>query len=360
MPALIKNLVLPIAALALAALIALAMVNSRAELPKRDREENLPLVKTVQVETGPVAVTIQSRGVVTPRWNTELVSEVSGRVIWVSPDVRTGAEVKAGQDLLRIDPIDYEVAVTDARAALASAQLGLAEVSVVRKEAAIEEAKAQVEAAKARLKQAEVNLANTHIAAPFDAVVDSKHADLGQYVQAGSPVLSLLGIETAEVRLPVLAADVPYLRYGRNAGDQWEQATLTAELGDASQSWPARLARLERRVDPQTRTFFVVAEVDNPYDLARYGRALVMGLFVEAQFTGNDIPDAVRLPRSVLHKDNKVYVVRDGRLYLQPVELLRREKDSVILRGLESGQRVVTSRLDLVVDGMAVNEAGRG
>lgn len=354
MPALIKNLVLPIAVLALAALIGLIMVNSRAELPKRERQENLPLVETLRVEPGPVAVTLHSRGVVSPRWNTELVSEVSGRVTWVAPEVRAGGEVAEGQELLRIDPIDYEVALSDAKAALASAELSLAEVSAVKMQAAIEEAQARVDAAKARLKQAEVNLAKTRIAAPFDAVVDSKHADLGQYVQAGSSVMSLLGIEIAEVRLPVPAADVPFLRYGKDAGGEWHPATLTAQFGNVARSWPARLARLERRVDAETRSFFLVAEVDEPYSPERYERALVMGLFVEAEFRGADIPDAVRLPRSVLHSGGHVYVVREGRLYSEPVELLRREQGSVIVRGLDSGQQVVVSRLDLVIDGMAV------
>ncbi len=354
MPALIKNVLLPIAVLALAALISLLMVNSRADLPKREREEKLPLVEVLRVEPGPVPVTIHSRGVVTPRWNTELVSEVSGRVTWIAPEVRQGGEVQKGEDLLHIDPIDYEVALSDAKAAVASAELSLAEVSVVKKQAAIAEAQARVDAAKARLKQAEVNLANTRIAAPFDAVVDSKHADLGQYVQAGSPIMTLLGIETAVVRLPVSASDVPYLSYGKDAEGQWQEVTLTAHFGNAQQSWPARLDRLERRVDAETRTFFLVAEVDQPYDLELYGRALVMGLFVEASFRGNAIEGAVRLPRSVLHNGEQVYVVREGQLYRQAVELLRREEDSVIVRGLESGQQVVVSRLDLVVDGMAV------
>ncbi len=359
MPALLKNVLLPAAVLALAALIALAMVNSRAELPKRERQQNLPLVETLVVEPGPVAVTIESRGVVSPRWNTDLVSEVSGRVTWVAPEVRAGGEVRQGQELLRIDPIDYEVALSDAEAAVASAELSLAEVSVVKKQAAIAEAQARVDAAKARLKQARVNLANTHIAAPFDAVIDSKHADLGQYVQAGSPVISLLGIEIAEVRLPVTAADMPYLLYGRDAQGEWRQATLTTRFGTAVEQWPARLARFERRVDAETRTFFVVAEVDSPYDPELYRRALVMGLFVEAAFAGADIDDAVRLPRSILHNGDQVYVVREGRLYQQPVEILRREQDSVIVRGLSAGQRVVVSRLDLAVDGMAVAEAGQ-
>jgi len=311
-------------------------------------------VEAVTVEPGPVPVTIRSRGVVSPRWNIELVSEVSGRVVWVAPGFLQGEEVREGQLLLRIDPIDYQVALSDARAALASAELSLSEVQVVKKTAGIKEAQARVEAARDRLRQAEVDLGNTEIKAPFDAVVDTKQADLGQFVQRGTPLMKLLGIDMAEVRLPLLAADVPFVSYGKDAQGNWPTVTLIANFGTVDYSWEARLARLERRVDQQTRVFFLDAEVDEPYDLARYPRALTMGLFVEASFAGHPIPDAVRLPRPALHNDSYVYLLREGRIYRQPVKLLRREQDSVIVGGLEAGQQVVLSRLDLMIDGMAV------
>ncbi|TGD75485.1 efflux RND transporter periplasmic adaptor subunit [Mangrovimicrobium sediminis] len=357
MPKLVKNVLAPLVLLGLAVLVAIAMVKSREELPRREREASLPVVETAVAQPGPVPVTVHSRGSVTPRWTTELVSEVAGRVIWVAEEFRQGAQVRAGQPLLRIDPIDYEVAVSTAEAALASAELSLAEVSVVKKEAAMEEARAQVKAAEARLRQARVDLENTTISAPFDAVVDAKHADLGQYVWAGVTVMKLLGIEMAEVRLPVLASDVSFLHYGADADGSWHTATLSADFGAEKAQWTARLARLEQRVDTQTRVYFLVAEVDEPYK-AGDTRPLTMGLFVEAQFSGSDIPDAVRLPRSALHAESYVYVLRDGRIHRQPVTLLRREQDTVILGGLAEGQRVVLSRLDLMVDGMPVLEAG--
>ncbi len=355
MPKLLKNLVVPVVVLAVAALIAVAMVNSRSDLPRKEREVKLPVVDTVSVEPGPVAVNILSRGIVAPRRNIELVTEVSGRVIWVDPGFLQGEEVQKDQLLLRIDPIDYEVAVADAEAAVASAEFSLAEVKVVVKKAAIAEAEARVAAAKARLRQAQVDLANTEIRAPFAAVVDIKRVDLGQFVQTGTAVMKLLSTGVAEVRLPLLASDVPFVKYGQEEDGSWHQLSLQATFGNVTHSWQARLARLERRVDEETRVFFLVAQVDKPYDKNLHSHILAMGLFVETSFQGAEIPRAVRLPRSVLHNGSSVYVVREGAIHRQPVELLRREGDTVIVgRGLNSGDQVVLSRLDLMVDGMAV------
>jgi 3-dehydroquinate synthase class II len=52
-----------------------------------------------------------------------------------------------------------------------------------------------------------------------------------------------------------------------------------------------------------------------------------------------------------------VYVVRDGKLLRRTVKLLRSEGESVIVSGLEAGDPVVVSRLDLMTNGMAVDTA---
>lgn len=349
---------LPLVILLAAAALAWLMINSRADLPRRESRVSVPLVETMTVAPGPIPVTIYSRGTVTPKLQIELVSEVSGRVVWVAPGFVEGGQVRAGDTLLRIDPIDYEVAVSEARAALASARLSLAEVEVVVMRAAIEEAEARVAAARDRLRQAEIDLENTVIKAPFDAVVDVKRADLGQFVTTGTALMKLLGTDVAEVRLPVLPTDLPFLRYGQQPDGSWHRATLIARAGQREHRWQARLARLEQRVDEQTRVSYLVAEVAQPYDASRHDRVLNVGQFVEAVIPGTAIDPAVRIPRTALHDSAYVFLVEQGVLRRRPVELLRRERDSVILgRGLAGGERVILSRLDLMVEGMPVSPA---
>lgn len=346
---------LPLLILAAAGLVALLMIKSRPELPRREAAVTIPLVEVMTAEPGPVQTTVHSRGMIAPRKDIELVSEVSGRIMWVAPELLEGGAVKQGTTLLRIDPIDYEVAVSTARAAVASAELSLAEVQVVVKRAAIAEAEAQVRAAKDRLRQAEADLANTEIVAPFDAIIDIKRVDLGQYVQAGSQLMRLLGTDSVEVRLPLLASDIPFVRYGQSADGSWPMATLSSRFGTVEYSWQARLVRLEQRVDEQTRVFFLVADVEAPYDEARHSRPLSVGLFVEARIPGMELPGATRLPRSALHDGDAVFVLREGSMRKRLVTVLRREQDSVIVgEGLVSGDRVILSRLDLMVDGMPV------
>ena len=75
---------LPLLILAAAAVIAVALVKSRPELPQRESQPKVPLVEVMTAQPGPVAVAVHSRGTVAASMNIELVTEVSGKVTWVA------------------------------------------------------------------------------------------------------------------------------------------------------------------------------------------------------------------------------------------------------------------------------------
>jgi RND family efflux transporter MFP subunit len=349
-PHLVRNLLIPVCILAAAGLVAMTMINSRGELPRRENAATPPKVITMSVEPGPVDVRIRSRGIVTPRRAVELVSEVNGTITWADPEFLLGSEVTTGQLLLKLDPLDYEVAVSDAQSSLASAELALQEATVLVQKAAIAEAQARVVAARDRLRQARADLASTEIRAPFNAVVDTKLVDLGLYVTVGTALTKLLSTDIAEVRLPILPSDIGFLRTADN-----QPLTLSTSFGNERVSWEGRLARVEQRVDAETRVFFGVAQVEHPYDRQQHTHVLAHGLFVEAAFEGAPVANAVRLPRSAVHKGTHVFLVNNDTLVRREVTVARREGDSVLVSdGLSAGDQVVLSRLDLMVEGMSV------
>ncbi len=350
-----RSRLLPLLILVAAVLAAWSIINLRADLPRKERVNAVPLVNVVSVEPGPIRVHIHSQGTVTPKREIDLVSEVAGRVIWASPAFVSGGIVSEGEPLIRIDPIDYEVAVSEARANLAGANLSLAEVKVVIKRAAIEEGEARVAAAKEELRLAQADLANTEIAAPFNAVIDAKMVDLGQYVTSGLSVMRLLSIDSVEVRLPIIASDKTFIDAGQITGSDQAPIVFSAQFGEHQQKWAGRLVRIENRVDELTRVFYLVGEVNEPYNDKFHSMPLSVGLFVEAEIEGVELFRATRLPESALHEQDYVYLASNGFLEKRRVHVARREKGSVIVsEGLKSGDQVVLSRLDLMVEGLPV------
>ncbi len=359
MKKLLRKLAIPIAITASAVALSWAMISSRAELPRREVITPVPLVEVMTIEPATLRVNIRSQGTVQAMQEIDLVSEVSGRVIWVAPEFVTGGNVAAGTLLLQIDPINYEVAITEAQAAVAGAKLRLSEVKVVLMHAAIEEAEASVRAAQARLRAARANLHNTKIVVPFNAVIDSKRVDLGQFVTTGLPLMHLLSTDIAEVRLPVLASDISFIQTATSAQEAGPDVLFTAQRGNTELQWHGQIARLEQRVDKKTRVFYLVAQVKNPYQNFEGSQPFSVGLFVDATIEGKEIQDAVRIPRSALHEGNFVYLIENNRLKKREVNVLRREQDSLLIEeGLNAGDVLALSRLHLMVEGTLVALAG--
>jgi RND family efflux transporter MFP subunit len=345
---------MPLVVVVIALMIAKAMIGSRPELPTSDVEMPLPRVKTIAVEIGDVPVSIIAYGSVSARHELELASEVTGRVVWVAPEFEPGEMVAEGKVLLRVDAVSYRLALIEANAALVQSNNALADAEALKRKAAAAEARLDIEAARQRIIKAEQDLAYTEIRAPFNAIIDKQLVEFGQYINTGQTVARLLSSDTAEVSLPVSAADSGFLDQASNA-----PVVLTAKIGAQQRQWQATLLRVESRVDRQTRVVPVVVEVASPYDDSVHPQALPLGLFVEAQIPGKPIRSAVRLPRSVLQADGSVFVLSDNTLRRRQVTIAHREGDFVVISaGLAAGDQVVVTRLEVMFEGMKVERSG--
>jgi len=349
----LKKLVVPLVVVVIAVLIAMAMIKSRPALPTSDAEIALPHVKAIDVELGEVAVSIVAYGTVRARHELDLASEVTGRVSWRSAVFQPGEMVAKGTVLLRVDAVRYRLALAEARAGLVSANNSLADAKALKRKAAAAEAELNIEAARQRIIKAEQDLAYTEIKAPFNAVIDSQLVELGQFINTGQAVARLLSSDVAEVSLPVAAAEAGFL-----SGETKPPVQLTAKIGGEQWQWQATLVRIESRVDSQTRVVPVVVQIISPYDDALHGHRLPLGLFVKAVIPGRAIASAVRIPRSALQADGSVFVVENNALRRREVSVALREGNFVIISGgLASGEQVVTSRLEVMFEGMKVSRS---
>lgn len=378
------KVVLPIITLVVGFVAAGGMIATRrapaTERPKRP----LPLVRVQRAELRPVQLTVHTRGTVEPRTESNLVAEVAGRIVEVSPRLAAGGFVEPGDVLIKIDPQDYEIARVRARASLARAQseLELAQASLERHrrlrdqgvdsaashESAMNTARvaeAARQEASAALLQAERDIARTEVRAPFAGRVREKHVDRGQFVARGAPVARLYAVDYAEVRLPIPDADAAYVDLPivyRDSDDDgpnlMPEVILRAHFAGRTHEWRGHIVRTEGELDPRTRMIHAVARVEDPY-----GRGsdpdrppLAVGLFVEAEILGRHVDDVAVLPRSALRGEDAVAVVsEDGLLGTRRVEVLKRNRDTVLITaGVAEGDRICTSPLPISVEDMAV------
>jgi RND family efflux transporter MFP subunit len=383
----ILRIVLPVLVLAVAVIGALAMIRSKPEVETRRPVVLPPLVRAADVTVQDLQLTVKSQGTVAPRTESQLVPEVSGRVIWVDPGFATGGFFEEGDELLKIDPVDFRQAVVRARADVAQKRLRLAqeeaEAQVAReewsdigsgdaspltlREPQLEEARAALEAAKAALQLAERDLERTVIRAPYAGRIRTKSVDVGQFVTRGTPLATVYAVDYAEIRLPLPDRDLAYLDLpldyrGYESTDAGPAVVIRANFAGRVHEWSGQVVRTEGEIDARSRMVHVVARVKDPY--ARGDDPdhppLAVGMFVEAEIEGRRVADVAVLPRAALRTGGRVFVIdEERRIRFRDVSVLRATEESVVVRsGLEAGERVCLSPLEAVTDGMRVRVFG--
>lgn len=372
---------LPFLVLALGGAAAYWLFVSRPEIETVVPEPLMPRVEVVTVKLQDYRFKIFSQGTVSARAEGDLVPEVSGRVMEISPSMRSGGFFEANEILVRLDPRDFELAIVQAESQLAQTELRLeqelAQAEVARREwenlgegevseltlrkPQVKEARAAVAAARASLEQARRDLLKTEIRAPYRGRVRQESVEVGQFVNRGTPIGQIYSTDVAEVRLPLASEELAFvdlpLSFQGSADSLNPPVTLVAEIGNRDFSWRGRIVRTGGEIDPQSRMLYAVAEVEDPYAPGEEGRPpLAVGQYVEAEILGRQVKDVVVLSRSVLRNSNTVLVVdQENRLRFHSVEVLKSNPDEVIISGgLESGDRVVVSPLDTPVEGMVV------
>jgi RND family efflux transporter MFP subunit len=354
---------------------------SKPQMARREAPPTTPIVKTTVVKTKDQPVLIQCEGTVRPLREINIIPQVGGKVIYVSPNLVDGGVFKKGDVLLRVDPVDYKLAVTLAKAKVESAESVLrmteeeaaaardewlliegnksggrkSPPSLVAKEPQLDAAKAALEADRANLRMARLSLDRTVLKAPFDGRISKENVDVGQFVSPGQSLGTLYSTEAAEIVVPLENQDlfwihVPGFTPGQGPGSE---AIVKVLFGAQEMTWRGRVVRASGKLDERTRMFEVIVRVEDPYAKKP---PLAPGLFVRIDIRGRVLKNVVFIPRSHLHDGNVCWVLDDEDcLHFRKVEVARFiGENALVQHGVEDGERLVTSPLMTVTDGMAV------
>ncbi len=377
-----QRIVIPLAVLAFGGVATVGLVTATPTLDTQKPQHRSRLVRVVRATPRPVELSVRTQGTVVPRTESDLVAEVSGRIIAVSPSLASGGFLEPGEVLVSIDPSDYEIALERARAAHArnESRLEFARTALARQERLAKRnvgssadldgaknaervAEADLRESRAAITQAERNLERTQVRVPFIGRVREKKVDIGQYVNRGTPVARVYAVDYAEVRLPIPDRDAAFVDLPIDYRNDEDESTgpsvlLRARFAGREYTWTGRIVRTEGELDPKTRMIHAVARVEDPY-----GRGedpdrppLAVGLFVDAEIQGRRQLGVVELPRDALRNGDEVAIVdADSRIELRRVEVLRLDGDRVfVASGIAPQERVVSGPLTLAVDGMRV------
>jgi len=375
---LLLKIVLPVLLLAGGLAAKSLLVATGPQVESREPETYVPAVEVMEARSTTLRLDVHAQGVVRAQRTATFAAEVAGKVVAVDDSLLAGGFFEAGAVLVRIDDTDARIALmsAQARAAQADAALALeqAQGEIARRDwealgegdpppAALrlpqrQAAEAELAAAQAAVHKAEVDLSRCTVVAPFAGRTVRRTVELGTWVGPGQPLVEAYATDAAEVMLPLPLEDLVFLALDVDGADAAPvPVILEAAVGDTLRRWDAQITRVAATLDERDRMVRAVARVEAPFRGS--GHALAPGMFVQATLQGRQEEGVFQLPRYVLRGGDTVLVVdAEERLRKVPVQVLQRRTDTVIVRGLTDGDRVCTTTLALVLDGMRVIVAG--
>lgn len=273
-----------------------------------------------------------------------MASQTSG--IIQSVPVEKGEFVKQGQIVCQI-----QVAAREAQLAEAKALMKSKEIDYTAAKKLVEKghfslsraaaAEAAFDTAKALVAQRRIELDRTRIKAPFDGVLDSRHVEVGDYIQIGQPCGMIVDKDPLVIVTQISEKQVGAL----GVGAKGKARLATGEVVTGTISY------LAEKADPATRTFRLEMDVPNPENKLRDG--VSADLEVEGRPT-----QAHLLPHGSITLDPSGTIgaktVENGITKFNPITILSDGPEGVWIKGLTGTQDFIVIGQEFAVSGRAV------
>ncbi len=318
-----------------------------------------------------------------------LIPEVSGRIIEISPNFREGGFFEKDEVLVHLDPLNYETAVVISESNLAQSKTALREEEV-RGEQAVQswkrlgkagdpsemasrkpqlaEAQAKLRASEAEVLRAKRDLERTMVKAPFAGRIVEQSVDVGQFVSSNTQLGRAFSTDVMEVRFPLTNkqlsfVDLPEAYRGDNSDERQNapEVLISGRIGRDAGQWAGKVVRVDSLIDEASRQLFVVAEVNDPYRRQndRPVMPLKIGMFVDGLVKGELLENVFVLPREAVRVGGEVILINEANeIRRQKVVPIWSETDKVVIpaegAGLKSGEVICLTPLSYPANGAKV------
>lgn len=336
-----------------------------------------PVTKTVKsvfidtVENGTVPIVVPANGNITALHRMELYSEVQGIFRHSSNDFRPGQKFKRGQVLVSIDSDEYRASVQSAKSELYNnitsimPDLRLDYPDAFQKwenylngfdisktvpplpETSTEQEQYFITgrgiiSAYYNVKNLEERLAKYSIIAPYDGILTEALVNKGTLIRPGQKLGEYIDPSVYELEVSIAKKFSDVLEIGKKV----ELSNL-----EGTKTYEGVVSRINGKVNQETQSIRVFIKVENP--------ELSEGMYLEAKLDARDQENAIEIPRELLVERSKVYVVKDSTLNLVDVNPVYFTNNTVIIKGLENGTRILSANVPGAYSGMLVKVEGQ-
>ncbi len=375
------KIALPIVILLAGVGIFIAGVKSKEDPERTAAGDTRLLVQTEAATPHSGEVSLRASGQVIPAQQVIVMPEVGGRIRWQHEDLVPGGRIPEGERLVRIDSREYSLQVQSSAAEVNRAELNLRTEQgrqrvaqrewesfggdgagpgrdLALREPQIQTAEVGVRAAQSAAQRARLALSRTTLRAPFNAIVVAENAEPGQLVGPASQIATLVGTDQFWVRVsvPVASLQSITLPSGDTPGSEVQ---ITQRIGEQEVVRTGHVERLLPDVEQVGSMARLLVSIDDPMALAEGNTGslpILLGSHVDVRLSAQRIEGAVEIPIRALRGESQVYVASAERtLNIREVVVAQRGARTALIRsGLSAGETVITSRIPVAVEGVAI------
>jgi membrane fusion protein (multidrug efflux system) len=333
----------------LAALVAIAkMPGRKREVPPSEPPPVNVTVMTVTAEPE-LPETFDIPGVIEPNRIVDISAEVAGRIERIP--LEEGSSIRAGDLLIQLDTDLLQPQFDIAEAQFKRDQIEFDRMNeLVKQEATatrdLDDAVNKLAISRASLEEIRARLERTRILAPIDGVLNDLLVEMGEYVQPGGSVATVVDIALVKAAVEVPERDIGFFAVG-------QKAAVFADVKGEERTFEGTITFISELADSRTRSTRIELTLDNRERILRSGQIVRVGL------TRRVLRDAIMIPLLAVipMEDGKtVYVVKSSQAERRQVELDIIRGDRVqVTRGLEAGEQLVIAGHRFIAPGQKVN-----
>ena len=378
---------------ALGAAVGLYMNSPTTKKSKPKRP--IPIVQTVNLSLRSEQVSIEAFGTVIPAKQVALRTEVEGRIIRKNTELIPGGIISKGELVVQIDPLDYQLLVNEREAEVAEARYSLeleegqqiiakeewhlleedmvamqASKNLALREPHLRFVKAKLQAAESRLAAAKLSVKRTTINAPFNGLVLDNYVEQGQLISSQTEIATLAETDQFWVQITIPVSRLSRIRFPDNSGQPGAAARIIFENEDGTKiSRPGTLFKLLGELDSQSRMAKILVVFNDPLNLKENDKLatdpdhgkILLGSYVKVEIEAGTLDNIFIIPRQAVHEGDIIWLLNsENSLAIRPVNIIWRRQNEMLIRAdLNDSEKLIVSRLQSPLPGMALRSAAQ-
>jgi multidrug efflux pump subunit AcrA (membrane-fusion protein) len=333
------------------------------------KQEVENITRTVFVETvvnKTIPINIIANGNLVAKNKIELYAEVQGVLETTGIDFRPGVYVKKGQTILKINSDEYYATIQSQRSSLQNliasimpdirldypqsfqkwvTYLKAFDINkttpklpkTLSNQEKLFVTSRNIYTTYFNIKNLEERLTKYNIRAPFNGIVIEANVTKGALVRSGQKIGEFIDPTVYELEVAVNAEDANILKVGK---------TVSLQSLEKTKSYTGKVRRVNGKIDLSTQTVTIYIQVK--------GENLREGMFLEAIVPAREEPNAYEVARKLLVNNDALYVVKNNTLVLVEVKPVYFNKNTVVVKGLNNGDLILSKSLPGAYEGQEV------